>query len=213
MENNSEALKALTQKFISDFINLSGESSATYAINCILPEIMYPLLPQYEEPSNCIYMPMSHFETNMAKEGLKNRLSGWTNDLVAIADKLQSGKDTDFDRYRFENFKSVETEESSFRIIDYKTLETEDCLKTYKVISFDIISTTNFFKGTVVLKYHDIADMCLDLYPVKGVSLICNGKTIFDWSVYKEFEEYTHKSLDIDNTKDLNSFYSYTKSC
>lgn len=204
MQDN-KALSELTQKFINDFISLSGEES-TYAINFILPEIMYPLLPEYKEPSNSIYMPMSYFETNMAQEGLKHRLKGWTNPLKDIVTTLESGKDMNFDRFRFENLTTTEIEQEVINIVDYSTLKCEKGLERFTVKSFDIISTTNFFKGTVSVIYRNETG----LYPVKEVMLYCNGSCIFSWNLYEENGEKSHGSVDADNIKDLNSFYYYT---
>ena len=208
MQNNSE-LQSLTEKFIKDFIELSGEKDATYAINFILPEIMYPLLPEYKESTGAIYLPMSNFETNMAKEGVKHRLKGWTTDLKGIVTDFENGKDMDYDRYRFENFTEKAVEEEVINITCYTTLKCEKGLETFKVKSFDIVSTTNFFKGTISLTYRNDTG----LYPVKEVKLYCDGKCIFDWSIYEDNGERTLRSgVDADNIKDLNSFYYYTKS-
>lgn len=206
MQNNSE-LQSLTEKFIKDFIELSGEKDATYAINFILPEIMYPLLPEYKEPSNSIYMPMSYFETNMVKEGLNYRLKGWTNDLIKIVNRLESGLNCNFERFRFENLIVSEIEEEELHITDYENLKCKTRLDKFSVKSFDIISTTNFFKGTVKLIYRND----LDLYPVKKVILICDVEEIFSWNIFESNAEYFHRNVDADHIKDLNSFYYYTK--
>lgn len=202
----TDVLVELTKKFIADFIELSGESP-TYAINSILPEVMYPLLPKYKEAAESIYMPMSYFETNMVKEGIRERLKGWTTDLNQIVTELESGLDMDFDRFRFENLTVSNIEKDEIHITDYKTLKCEKRLETFIVKSFDIISTTNLFKGTIEIIYQNKPDR----YPVKEVKLICNKLEIFNWLIYQENEESLQCNVDINNVKDINSFFYYTK--
>jgi hypothetical protein len=205
MSDNKEALKTLTEKFINEFIELSGETP-TFAINAILPEIIYPLLPQYKESSYSLYLPMSHFETNLAKEGVNFRLKGWTGKLLEIVEALEAGKDTDFDRYRFEGLVETTIEKEGIKITDYTTLKCKKVVFTCKVKSFNIVSTTNDFKGTVSLTFSKREG----LYPVSDVVLTCGHTKVFDWSLYEENGERTLSTVDADNIKDLNSFYYYT---
>lgn len=204
MQYNKASLIALTEKFLSDFCQMSGENRETYAINFILPEIMYPLLPKYKELPCSIYMPMSYFETNMAIEGMKNRLKGWTNKIKDIVSALESGSEMDFDRYKFDNL--TEKEEVK-EFIYYNNLKCDKRLETFKIKSFDITSTTYFFKGTVVLTYSNETEFS---YPVKNVMLYCNGNCIFEWSVYEENGENSNMTIDASNIKELNAFYYYT---
>ena len=49
-----------------------------------------------------------------------------------------------------------------------------------------------------------------ELYPVREVSLICEKKVIFYWNMYKENGEEVSGTIDPDQIKNLNAFYSYT---
>ena len=207
MENNNENLKKLTEKFIQDFIEMSGEED-TYAINFILPKIMAPLLPKYPEEFS-IVLPMASFDVGIMQAGIQERAKGWTKSLLKIMEKIETEKVLDFDRYKFENFTmgfvdSQTVEFTNDNIYDFKFV-----MRPHVVKTFDIISNTNLFKGTVSLVYRD--ECPEGIYAVKEVLLKCGNKVIFSWSLVEENEENVRiLDFDFDNVKNLNSFYLYT---
>jgi hypothetical protein len=205
----NEKLQEITKKFLSDFVEASGEKNAGYALNYTLPDTLALLLPKEYDP-NSIYLPMSGIEVNMIKAFLRLRVKGWTAKLKAIVDKLEKGKKLDYDRYRFEKLKNSSEDFEVFKTIgSSKKFDFKMVVEAHGIKSFDIISTTNNFKGTVSLIYRN--ECPEGIYPVKEVLLKCGNKVIFSWSLVKEDEEYLRtENVDLDNVKDLNSFYLYT---
>lgn len=204
MENNNENLKKLTENFIQDFIKMSGEED-TYAINFILPKIMAPLLPKYPEEFS-IVLPMASFDVGIMKAGIRERAKGWTKSLLKIMEKIETEKVLDFDRYKFENFTIGSVDRERCEITNYEKLDFKFVVRPHVVKTFDIISNTNNFKGTVSIVFENDPE----LYPVREVSLICEKKVIFHWDIYKENGEEVSDTIDPDQIKNLNAFYFYT---
>lgn len=206
MVNNKKELQQLTEQFIKDFIKMSGEDD-TYAINMMLPEIMAPLLPKYPEEYSII-LPMASFDLGIMKASIQERAKGWTTSLLEIMQKIESAKNhkIDFDRYKFENFTTGSVDRERCEITNYEKLDFKFVVRPHVVKTFDIISNTNLFRGTVSMVFDDDPES----YPVREVSLMCEKKVIFHWDIYKENGEKVCDTINPDHIKDINAFYSYT---
>lgn len=204
MKSKIEKLKELTENFIQDFIKMSGEED-TYAINMMLPKIMAPLLPKFPEEIY-IVLPMASFDLGIMKASIQERAKGWTKNLLKIMEKIETEKVLDFDRYRFENFTTGVVDKERCEITNYEKFEFEFVMRPHVVKTFDIISNTNSFKGTVSILFENDPE----LYPVREVSLICEKKVIFYWNIYKENGEEVSDTIDPNQIKNLNAFYFYT---
>ena len=204
MKNDNKNLEKLTENFIQDFIKMSGEED-TYAINMILPKIMAPLLPKYPEEFS-IVLPMASFDVGIMQAGIQERAKGWTKSLLKIMEKIETEKVLDFDRYKFENFTTGFVDRVRCEFTNSDSFEFNFVTRPHVVKTFDIISNTNNFKGTVSIVFDDDPE----LYPVREVSLICEKNVIFYWNMYKENGEEVSGTINPDQIKNLNAFYSYT---
>ena len=204
MKSKIEKLEKLTENFIRDFIKMSDEED-TYAINMMLPKIMAPLLPKYPEEFS-IVLPMASFDVGIMQAGIQERAKGWTKSLLKIMEKIETEKVLDFDRYKFENFTTGVVNKERCEITNDEKFEFEYVMHPHVVKTFDIISNTNNFKGTVSIVFDDDPE----LYPVREVSLICEKNVIFYWNMYEENGEEVSGTIDPDQIKNLNAFYSYT---
>lgn len=147
---NNPELKALTEKFLNDFVDLSNQidarkSEAGYHLHMKLPYYIVQCLPELDYST--LLMGMAAFDNNVAKAMFKQRLQGF---VARIEDRLayvQNGGEQD--DYYIKNIKEVNTTYTQRNYLKNNSTEIPA-----KEIVFDVENSRSGFKGSVKLTKH-----------------------------------------------------------